>query len=113
MRASGPSPTTSLRLCEEVRRDGGFALLPEVISHYKEQAQSPLSEADFCAPALFCRRSGIRAFSALLLDRAIKSGQRDKLGFMPRIQKHLIHILKETYLVPVKEWMNVFEGSTS
>jgi len=41
---------------------------------------------------------------------AVQRGRQEKLDFMPRIRKHLRHILNEPYLLPVKEWMGRYEG---
>jgi aminoglycoside/choline kinase family phosphotransferase len=99
-------------LCEEVRRDGGFSLLPDVVAHYREQAQSPLSQSDLLRACTILSAQRHTRIPGILAQLAMKTGRRDKLDFLPRIQRHLRNIINEPYLLPVREWMDNFEGGT-
>ena len=109
----GPVAYDMASLCEEVRRDGGFALLPPVIAYYRERAQSSLSEADLTRACIILSAQRHTRILGIIAQRVVKTGRRDKLDFAPRIQTHLNHIMKETYLLPVREWMDGFKGLLS
>jgi aminoglycoside/choline kinase family phosphotransferase len=100
-------------LCDEVRRDGGYALLPAVIAYYRAKSQTTLSQADLTRAATILSALRHTRILGIIAQLAHKTGQRDKLAFLPRIRQHLSNILDENYLVPVREWMKNFESTTS
>ncbi len=108
----GPTAYDLASLCEEVRRDGGFALLPEVIAHYLKILSQEGTPAIISAPDLLraCTILSAQRHTRILgtiVRLSMKSGRRDKLAFLPRIRNHLAHILNEPYLFPVQEWMKI------
>jgi len=99
-------------LCEEVRRDGGFALLPEVVTHYISAAQSPLSQADLMRACTILSAQRHTRMLGNVARTAIKRGQQGRLlPYLPRIENHLNNILAQPYLMPVHEWMERFKTS--
>ena len=98
-------------LCEEVRRDGGFALLPDVITHYREQSGTPLSQADLLRACTILSAQRHTRILGIIAQRAIKTGRRDKLDFLPRMRRHLSDIMNRPYLLPVREWMQNLESA--
>lgn len=101
----GPVAYDLASLCEEVRRDGGFAHLPAVVAHYRKQAGSALSQPDLMRACTILSAQRHTRILGIIAQRAIKTGRRDKLAFLPRIQKHLHKVTNEPYLMPVREWM--------
>jgi|GEM_PF-458337 aminoglycoside/choline kinase family phosphotransferase len=101
----GPVAYDLASLCEEVRRGGGFALLPDVVAHYREKAQSPLSQADLLRACTILSAQRHTRILGIIAQLAVKKGRRDKLDFVPRILRHLTHILDKSYLLPVGIWM--------
>ena len=95
-------------LCEEVRRAGGFVLLPEVIAAYREQAGTALSQVELLRACTVLSAQRHTRVMGIIAQRAMKAGRQDKLAFLPRIQSHLEGILKEPYLLPVREWRGRF-----
>ncbi len=97
-------------LCEEVRRDGGFALLPEVIAHYREKSGTEISQNDLMRAAVILSAQRHTRIVGIISQMALRQGRRDKLAYLPRITKHLNTILQQPYLFPVREFMNQCEG---
>jgi aminoglycoside/choline kinase family phosphotransferase len=96
-------------LCEEVRRDGGFALLPHVIAHYREAAQSQIPESDLLRVCTILSAQRHTRILGIIARLSRKTGECDKFAFLPRIRRHLENILKEPYLLPVREWIEKFD----
>ena len=101
----GPVAYDLASLCEEVRRDGGFALLPEVIAHYRVVSGSSVSQAALLRACTILSAQRHTRILGIIAQLALKTGRRDKLDFLPRIWRHLENIMKEPYLLPVREWM--------
>ena len=100
----GPVAYDLASLCEEVRRDGGFDLLPDVIAHYREKAASKLSQNDLvCACTILSAQRHTRILG--IIARLAAQGRQEKLTLLPRIRKHLTSILQEPHLMPVRAWM--------
>ena len=96
-------------LCEEVRRDGGAALLPQVIERYIASAQSIVSTPDMlraCAVLSAQRHMRILGIIARL---SLRTGQCDKFAFLPRIRHHLETLLQDPALLPVRAWVKTFD----
>jgi N-acetylmuramate 1-kinase len=106
----GPIAYDLASLCEEVRRDGGFALLPDVVAHYREAAQSPLSQSDLLRACTILSAQRHTRILGIIVRLSHKTGQCDKFAFLPRIRHHLETILKEPYLLPFREWVENFDG---
>ena len=106
----GPVAYDLASLCEEVRRDGGFACLPEVVAHYRAAldrmgADNLLSQSDLIRACTLLSAQRHTRILGIIAQLARNTGRRDKLVFLPRIRRHLKNILQEPYLLPVREWM--------
>jgi len=109
----GPTAYDLASLCEEVRRDGGFALLPELIAFYCEQSETPLSQADLLRACTLLSAQRHTRILGIITKLAAQTGKRDKLAYLPRIRRHLTHILATPYLNPVRDFMHDFESASS
>jgi aminoglycoside/choline kinase family phosphotransferase len=106
----GPIAYDLASLCEEVRRDGGFALLPDVVARYRETSETGLSQAELLrACTILSAQRHIRILG-IIVNLSLKTGQCDKFSFLPRIRNHLELILSEPFLIPVKKWIENFDG---
>ncbi|MFA4994272.1 MAG: phosphotransferase [Bdellovibrionales bacterium] len=105
----GPIAYDLASLCEEVRRDGGFALLPDVIAHYREGAQNPVSESDLLRACTILSAQRHMRILGIIARLSFKTGQCEKFAFFPRIRHHLQRVLKEPALLPVREWVETFD----
>ncbi|MDR3450434.1 MAG: phosphotransferase [Alphaproteobacteria bacterium] len=106
----GPVAYDLASLCEEVRRDGAFAFLPEVVAHYHAAAQSPVPQADLLRAATILSALRHTRILGIVAQLALKTGRREKLAYIPCIQQHLRHVLTAPYLQPVQEWMQQVES---
>jgi hypothetical protein len=93
-----------------VRRDGGFALLPDVIAHYLETSQSPLSGPDLLRACTVLSAQRHMRILGIIARMSFRTGRCDKFAFLPRIRHHLELVLKEPALLPVKAWVENFDG---
>ncbi len=106
----GPIAYDLASLCEEVRRDGGFSLLPDVISRYRDLSQTPLESADLLnACAILSAQRHMRILG-IIARLSFRTGQCGKFAFLPRIRQHLEQILNTPALLPVKTWVENFDG---
>jgi hypothetical protein len=106
----GPVAYDLASLCEEVRRDGGFALLPALITYYREVSQGPLSTSDLLRACTILSAQRHMRILGIIARLSFRTGQCDKFAFLPRIRHHLEMILKEPYLLPVRAWVESFDG---
>jgi hypothetical protein len=106
----GPVAYDLASLCEEVRRDGGFALLPDVIAAYREHNQAAPSQADLLRACTILSAQRHTRILGIITQHARKTGRRDKLDYLPRIIRHLQLVLSEPYLLPVREFMTNVES---
>jgi N-acetylmuramate 1-kinase len=106
----GPIAYDLASLCEEVRRDGGFALLPDVIAHYRETAKNEISQSDLLRACTIVSAQRHMRILGIIVRLSLRTGRCDKFAFLPRIRHHLGHILKEPTLLPVKMWVEKFDG---
>lgn len=103
----GPVAYDLASLCEEVRRNGGFALLPDVVTYYREMMESQISQQDMMQGcAVFSAQRHMRVLG--IVARLAEKGRREKLAFVPRIKHHLLHVLKEPCLKPVRSWASEY-----
>lgn len=98
-------------LCEEVRRNGGYALLPDVLAYYREMTESKISQKDMmqCCAVLSAQRH-MRVLG--IVARLAEKGRTEKLAFIPRIKHHLLHVLKEPALKPVRSWATEYASAS-
>ena len=101
----GPVAYDLASLCEEVRRDGGFSLLSDVIAHYRGQSNSPLSQADLVRACTVLSAQRHTRILGVIARLALGSGRRDKLAHIPRIRRHLNDIMGDPCLSSVRAWM--------
>jgi aminoglycoside/choline kinase family phosphotransferase len=101
----GPSGYDIASLCEEVRRDGGFALLPDVIDHYLERRGSEMASYDLLRTCTLLSAQRHTRIMGIIARMAIKADRRDKFVCLPRIKKHLLSVLCDPCLAPVRTWM--------
>jgi aminoglycoside/choline kinase family phosphotransferase len=101
----GPTAYDLASLCEEVRRDGNFTLLPEVIAHYRAHLQNPPPEGSLKRACTILSAQRHTRLLGNLVRLADNAGRRDKLVYLPRILNHLKQVLREPYLLPIREWM--------
>ncbi|MGB9153539.1 MAG: phosphotransferase [Alphaproteobacteria bacterium] len=106
----GPVAYDLASLCENVRRDGGFGFLPEVVAHYRAAltqagGENVLSQSDLLRACTLLSAQRHTRIMGIIAQLALEKRRRDKLAFLPRIRLHLNTILKEPYLLPVWEWM--------
>lgn len=107
----GPVAYDLASLCEEVRRDGGFAFLKPVIAHYRKAAQNPPSEGDLVRACTVLSAQRHMRILGILAQLAVQKGRREKLTLMPRVKTHLIALLREPCLMPVRIWVETFGES--
>jgi len=108
----GPVAYDIASLCEDVRRDGGFALLDDVLAHYHAtRALDPDTNPSALRSAcLLCSAQRHTRVLGIIAKRSITQGLCDKFAFLPRIRHHLSSLFEtETALVPVKNWFNNFD----
>ena len=101
----GPIAYELASLCEEVRRSGSFAILPEMITHYRKTSESALSQTDLLRACTILSAQRHMRILGIIAQLAIQTGRKDKLDYLPRIRGHLSRILEEPYLIPVHEWV--------
>jgi N-acetylmuramate 1-kinase len=106
----GPIAYDLASLCEEVRRDGGFSMLPDVIAHYTKNAQSGLSQSDLLRACTIMSAQRHMRILGIIVRLSLRTGRCDKFAFLPRIRHHLERLLKEPALLPVREWVENFDG---
>ena len=105
----GPTAYDLASLCEEVRRDGGFALLPAVIEHYRKISETPLSQAELIRTASILSAQRHTRILGIIARLSHTTGSCDKFALLPRIRRHLEKLIQEPYLVPVKVWIETYD----
>jgi aminoglycoside/choline kinase family phosphotransferase len=108
----GPVAYDLASLCEEVRRDGGCDLLPDVITHYRKMSQSPVSQADMLRVCTILSAQRHLRILGIIANLAMKKGRRDKLAYIPRILRHLEKIMAAPYLLPMQKFMQTLTEGT-
>jgi aminoglycoside/choline kinase family phosphotransferase len=109
----GPIAYDLASLCEEVRRDGGWDLLPAVMDAYLAARtvggdSPPPSKPDLIrACTILSAQRHIRILG-IVAGQALRQGRHEKLDFLPRIRRHLDLVLAAPYLMPVRELMTRF-----
>ena len=97
-------------LCEEVRRDGGFALLPQVIARYGEQTDHAVLQQDLLRACVALSAQRHIRILGLIAQLAVQKGRKDKLSYAPRIRAHVRRILEQPGLHLLHVWFQSFEG---
>ncbi len=107
----GPVAYDLASLCEEVRRDGGFALLPDVIFHYREVSKTSVSAAELLSACTVLSAQRHIRILGIVVRLSRTTVQCEKFAFLPRIRKHLKNVLSDPSLIPVKAWIDTFDRS--
>ncbi|MDD3029924.1 MAG: phosphotransferase [Alphaproteobacteria bacterium] len=104
----GPVAYDLASLCEEVRHDGGFALLDDVLERYGPTSEVPLDTLR--TACLLCSAQRHTRILGIIARRSTVQGLCDKFAFLPRIRHHLSGLLdNEVALAPVKNWFDTFD----
>lgn len=101
----GPTAYDLASLCETVRRDGGEAMLDEVLSYYHRNVQPDYSMEQLkraCTVLAAQRHMRILGIIARLSQN---SGGTEKLAWLPRIWGYLNRLLPDNALGSVREWL--------
>ncbi len=103
----GPIAYDLASLCEVVRRDGGDAMLADMIDYYHERAKPALSIVELTRA---CTILGAQRHMRILgiIARLVRQGREEKLAFLPRIRVHLYGLLQNEALKPVWEWVEKY-----
>jgi len=104
----GPSAYDLASLCEVVRRDVGNRVLDQVVTYYYERAEPDMSFGQLLS---VCRILSAQRHVRILGNvarLAQMTGRRDKLVFVPRIQKYLDELLRDKTLGPVRVWVEPY-----
>lgn len=105
----GPVAYDLASLCEEVRRDGGFALLKEVLAHYSAVSKTPLSESALLTACTILSAQRHTRILGLIARLSSEGGRCDKSAFLPRIRRHLRQTLEAPALQPVRTWFGSYD----
>jgi len=105
----GPTAYDLASLCEEVRRDGSFDLLPDVIDHYREVSGTQLSQAELMRTSRILSAQRHTRILGIVARLSHNIGHCDKFAYLPRIRLHLEKLLMEPYLVPVRVWIETYD----
>jgi len=100
----GPIAYDIASLCEVVRRDGGDAMLGDMIAYYHAQAKPALSLKELTRA---CRILAAQRHMRILgiIARTAQKGHEEKLAFLLRVRDYLNHLLKnDEALKPVRIW---------
>jgi aminoglycoside/choline kinase family phosphotransferase len=102
----GPIAYDLASLCEVVRRDIDSGMLYELIDYYHERAAPKLAKAELRRACRILGAQRHMRILGILANRVLKTGQRDKLAWAPRIWEYMGELLQDEALKPVREWMN-------
>lgn len=101
----GPIAYDLASLCEEVRRDGGAAMLDEMIGYYHQQAQPKVTLQELTTACRILAAQRHMRILGIIVQVVQKTGQREKLAYLPRVKGHLRHLLHNSALLPVQSWV--------
>ncbi|HEU0118079.1 MAG TPA: phosphotransferase [Alphaproteobacteria bacterium] len=101
----GPVAYDLASLCEEVRRDGGGKMLPDVIAYYHKKAGTVLLLEELTnACAVLSAQRHMRILG-IVASHAQRTGRQDKLAYVPRVKNYLRKLLQNEALKPVRDWV--------
>lgn len=109
----GPTAYDLMSLCDEVRRDGAFVFLPQILDHYQkklaEYGGHPVSDADQYRGCILLSAQRHTRTLGNVTRTALARGQQARLAYLPRLRAHLNRLLAAPYLMPVRQWMADFD----
>jgi aminoglycoside/choline kinase family phosphotransferase len=106
----GPIAYDLASLCEAVRRDPPAGVLDELIDYYHERAAPKLAKNDLRRACRVLAAQRHMRVLGILANRALKTGDREKLSYAPRIWDYLGELLQDEALKPVREWVTGIFG---
>ena len=89
-------------LCEVVRRDGGDALLDDVLNVYRQETQTDLSPEDLKRAAVVLSAQRHTRILGIIARLAL-GGRSDKLPYLAHVQAYLKKLLQHPALSPVEK----------
>lgn len=101
----GPTAYDLASLCEVVRREGGDVLLDDMLTYYHQKAAPQISLPELtnaCQILSAQRHMRILGIIARLVQ---KTGQREKLDYVPRVWGYLNQLLTLPNLETLKNWV--------
>ncbi len=101
----GPAPYDLASLCETVRREGGDLMLDEMVGYYCEKSGMPLSKTELRSACRVLAAQRHTRILGIVANRVMKTGNRDKLEWAPRIWGYLGDLLHDNALAPFREWI--------
>ena len=100
----GPIAYDLASMGEEVRRDGGFALLEDILAAYRRKSCLDIGEEALKRGCLVLSAQRHMRILGILARLGLRQGRREKLALLPRVKAHLTKLLKEPCLMPVSVW---------
>jgi len=104
----GPLPYDIASLCEVVRRDSPAGILDEMIDYYHAKAGPKLSKEELRRACRILAAQRHTRILGIIAQRALKTGQRDKLAYAPRIWEYLGELMQDEALMPMQKWIRTF-----
>lgn len=101
----GPIAYDLASLCETVRRDGGDVLFDAMIDYYHKQAQPNIELQDLKRACVILAVQRHMRILGVLVRIVARTGQNEKLQYMPRIWDYLRQLLQEEALKPIHDWL--------
>jgi aminoglycoside/choline kinase family phosphotransferase len=101
----GPIAYDLASLCEVVRRDARAGILDELIDYYHERAAPKIAKTDLRRACRILSAQRHMRILGILANRALKTGQRDKLAWAPRTWEYVGELIQDDSLKPVREWV--------
>jgi len=103
----GPIAYDIASLCEVVRRDGGDQLLDEMIGYYHEKAKPALPLEDLRRTCRVLAAQRHMRILGIIVRNVARTGQNEKLQYLPRIKDYLNFLMQNEALMPLKKWCGI------
>ena len=105
----GPITYDLASLCEVVRRDGGDIVREDVLAHYDQNKSIPsLSLTDLKSSIYVLSAQRHMRILGVIAGLAHKTGDNQKLVYLPRIWNYLDQLLQHEKLKSVEAWVNTY-----
>ncbi len=101
----GPAVYDVASLCEVVRRDVDHGMLSDMIAYYYQQAKPDLSLSELTSACHVLAAQRHMRVLGILVRLVAKTGQNEKLHYMPRLWDYLRVLMQDEKLKPVREWL--------